>query len=155
MQVFQHRKFAIYGHDEVMQTLNRHLKADAAHTVTVLECKHYSLFFCGGVTAFRIVINEERKRRQMCQHVYYGHSMHTKEAETQMQGLRNDEISPSSANLNKLVPPVFAAPIPLDICIFMIVEENRSTERKYVEKRVIIKVVDGCTGLGLLAGRWT
>ena len=64
MQVFQHRKFAVYGRDEVMQTLNRHLKADAAHTVTVLECKHYSLFiFCGGVTVFGIVINKERKRR--------------------------------------------------------------------------------------------
>ena len=45
-----------------------------------------------------------------------------------------------------LVPPVFAAPIPLDIGIFMAVEENWSTERKYVEKRVIVKVVDGCTG---------
>jgi hypothetical protein len=47
--------------------------------------------------------------------------------------------------LDDLVPPVFAAPIPLDIGIFMAVEENRSTERKYVEKRVIVKVVDRCT----------
>jgi hypothetical protein len=47
--------------------------------------------------------------------------------------------------LDELVPPVFAAPIPLDIGIFMAVEENGSTERKYVEKRVIVKVVDGCT----------
>ena len=70
--------------------------------------------------------------------------MHTKEVETQVKGRAIDEISPSSANLDELVPPVFAAPIPLDIAIFMIVEENWSTERKYVEKRVIVKVVDRC-----------
>ena len=81
--------------------------------------------------------------------------MRTKKVETQVEGLRNDEISPSSANLDEFVPPVFAAPIPLDIGICMIAEENWSTERKYIEKRVIVKVVDGCTGLGLLTGRWT
>ena len=64
MQVFQHRKFALYGRDEIMQTLNRHLKANAAHTVTVLECKHYSLLiFRGRVMVFGIVIDKERKRR--------------------------------------------------------------------------------------------
>jgi hypothetical protein len=73
--------------------------------------------------------------------------MRTKEVETQVKGRMNDEISPSSANMDELVPPVFAAPVPLDIAIFMVVEENWSTERKYPEKRVIVKVVDrpGCT----------
>jgi hypothetical protein len=49
-----------------MQTLSTHLKADAAHTATVLECKHYSLFIFSdsdGVTVFEIVIDKERKRR--------------------------------------------------------------------------------------------
>ena len=81
--------------------------------------------------------------------------MRTKKVEAQVQSRGSDEISPSSANLNELVPPVFAAPIPLDIGIFMIAEENWSTQRKYVEKRVIVKVVDGCTVLGLLTGRWS
>jgi hypothetical protein len=75
--------------------------------------------------------------------------MRTKEVETQVNGRMNDEISPSSADLDELVPPVFAAPIPLDIAIFVIVEEHWPTERKYVEKRVIVKVVDrpGCARL--------
>ena len=81
--------------------------------------------------------------------------MRTKKVEAQVQSRGSDEISPSSANLDELVPPVFAAPIPLDIGIFMIAEENWSTQRKYVEKRVIVKVVDGCTVLGLLTGRWS
>ena len=81
--------------------------------------------------------------------------MRTKKVEAQVQSRGSDEISPSSANLDELVPPVFAAPIPLDIGIFMIAEENWSTQRKYVEKRVVVKVVDGCTVLGLLTGRWS
>ena len=95
----------------------------------------------------------------MCQHVCDGRAMRTKEVEAQVKGRRNDEISPPSANLDELVPPVFAAPIPLDIAIFMIAEENWSTERKYVEKRVVVKVVDRCTrffadpGLGLVTRR--
>jgi len=78
----------------------------------------------------------------MCQHVCYRRAMRTKEVETQVKGRMNDEISPSSADLDELVPPVFAAPIPLDIAIFIVVKEKWSTERKYVEKRVIVEVVD-------------
>jgi hypothetical protein len=50
VQEFQHRKFAVYGCDDPLHTCNRHIEADTAHAITVLECKQYSLFiFCGEV----------------------------------------------------------------------------------------------------------
>jgi hypothetical protein len=49
--------------------------------------------------------------------------------------------------LHELVPPALArAPVfPLDTAIFIFIEENRSAEIKYGEKRIIVEVVDRCT----------
>ena len=85
IQDFQDRKFAIHGCHDLLQTRNRHPKGDAAHTIAVLECKHYSLFVvCGEATIFDIIVNDEWKRRRMCQHICYGSAMGTNEAETQV-----------------------------------------------------------------------
>ena len=53
------------------------------------------------------------------------------------------------ANLYRLVPPTFTGPSPAPndaiIAILVFIEDIWLTEIKYVEKRVIIKVVDGGT----------
>ena len=47
------------------------------------------------------------------------------------------------ANLHEFIPPAFAVPIrPLNIAIFIFLEEIRSKKIKYAEKRIIIEVVD-------------
>ena len=47
VQIFKHRKFLVYGHGDPPQLLKRHIKANAADPVAVLEGKQYSLFiFC-------------------------------------------------------------------------------------------------------------
>ena len=85
IQVFQDRKFVIYGCDDLLQTRSRHPKVDAAHAIAVLKCKHYSLFiFCGEATSFDIILNNERKGGGMCQHICYGSAISTNEAETQV-----------------------------------------------------------------------
>jgi len=62
-------------------------QADAAHAITVSECKHDSLFIVSGeVVIFDAVINDERKGRPICQHICHWRATCTKEAETQMKG---------------------------------------------------------------------
>jgi hypothetical protein len=57
-----------------------------------------------------------------------------------------NEVSPSLTNLRQFVPPAFAVPIPqMDNAIFVFLEDSGSTERKYVEKRVIIQDVGSFT----------
>lgn len=52
------------------------------------------------------------------------------------------------ANLHELVPPDLAAPSPAPddtiVAIFAFVKDIWSTEVEYVEKRVVVEVVDGC-----------
>jgi len=83
-QEFQDREFVVYGCDDLLQTRSWHSKGDAAHAITVLECKHYSRFiFCGEVMIFG-VINNERKTRGVCEHICYGRATGTNEAEMQV-----------------------------------------------------------------------
>lgn len=63
-----------------------------------------------------------------------------------MGGRPKYEASPPLANVCKLVPPAFMDQVPPDVAIFIFFERNRSKERKYIEKRIIVKVVDRCTG---------
>src|SRR5712671_4487304 len=74
IQVFQNRKFAVCGRDELLQARSRHPKADTAHMIAALESNHYSFFIfcCEVVVIFVEVINSERKGRRMCQHLCYG-----------------------------------------------------------------------------------
>ena len=70
IQVVKNRKFVVYGGDEPDQIRNRHLEADAAHAITVLKGKDYSVFvFCGDVMVVANVIDNERKGRRIRQHV--------------------------------------------------------------------------------------
>jgi hypothetical protein len=63
VQVFQHGKFLIYCRDELLQIRKRHVKADTAHAIAVLECKHYSRFILRGDAVIAAnVIDNERKR---------------------------------------------------------------------------------------------
>jgi hypothetical protein len=80
------------------------------------------------------ILDDERKRRGMCQHICYGSARCTNEAETQVGCGAEDEASPPSADLCGLVPPPFVVPIPLNIAIFLFLKGTRSREIKYVEK---------------------
>ena len=84
-QESQDGEFVVYGCDYLLQTRSRHDKGDAANATTLLECKHYSLFvICREATIFDIIVNDERKRRGMSEHICYGCAMGTNEAETQV-----------------------------------------------------------------------
>jgi len=64
VQVFQRLKFVVYGHDELLQTLDGHLKTDATDSVTVLERKQYSLLILQRHLATYVnVIENERQER--------------------------------------------------------------------------------------------
>jgi hypothetical protein len=55
------------------------------------------------------------------------------------------EVSPSSANLDELVPPPFAMPIsPYNGAIFVFLEGTWTREIKYVKKGIIVEIVDRC-----------
>ena len=85
IQEFQDREFVIYGCDNLLQTWSWHLKGDVAHAIPVLECKHYSLLiFSGEDIILDFILDDERKRRGMCQHICYGSARCTNEAETQV-----------------------------------------------------------------------
>jgi hypothetical protein len=82
-----------------------------------------------------IMVNDEWKRRGMCQHVCYGRSTCTDEAETKVGWGSEYEGSPSSANLHGLIPPTFLAPnAQANTIMFLFSKGVRSTEIKYVEK---------------------
>ena len=87
MHVFQHRKFIVYGLEELLQTRNWDLKVDAAYAITVLERKCYSLFiFCGEILMRVIEIDDEWEGWRMCQHICYRCAMCTDEAKMQLVG---------------------------------------------------------------------
>jgi hypothetical protein len=132
IQVLQYRKTVVCGHDELLQPRSMQPKVNMPHAITVLQCKHYSLFiFRGEVVILVIIINDEWKRRRMCQHVNNGCAMCTNEAKIQVGGRTEYEVPPSLTDLHELVPPAFAAPITIPgIAIFIPVEEAWSTERK-------------------------
>jgi hypothetical protein len=79
----------------------------------VLQRRNYSLLiFCGDVVISVKGVDDERKGRRMRQHVSRQFSAGANKGETQMGcGLEHD-VSPSTADLYKVVPPPFAAPIP-------------------------------------------
>ena len=134
-QKFQDREFVVYGCDDLLQTRSRHPKGDAAHAITVLECKHYSLFILSGeVMIPEFILDDERKRRGMYQHVCYGCSMCTNKAKMQVRSRPKYEVPPPSADMRGLVPPPFVAPIPVNIASFLFLEGPRLTEIKYREK---------------------
>ena len=106
------------------------------------------------------ILDDERKRRGMCEHICYGRARCTNEAEMQVGCGAKDEASPPSADLYGLIPPPFVAPIPLNIAVFVFIKGTRSTEMKYIEKRIVVEDVDRWTGWfpepgpGLLASRY-
>jgi hypothetical protein len=120
---------------------------DAAHTIAVLECHQHFLFvLCSEAVILVIVTNAERKGRRMGQHIFHGRATCTNETKAQVGGRFEYDVSPPSANLQKPVPPVFVAPSPQPNGIaFISIKETRSTELKYIEKRIIVEVVDICT----------
>jgi hypothetical protein len=84
-QEFEDRKFIVYGCDDLLQTQSRHPKGDAAHAIVVLECKHYVLFdFCSKAMIPDFILNDERKRGGMREHICHGRARCTNEAETQV-----------------------------------------------------------------------
>ena len=109
-QVFRDRIFLIHGADELLQTRNRHVKADTTHAATQLQSKDRYLFiFRGDFTIPVEVIDDERKGRRMCEHVCNGRAVCTDEGKTQRGCRREYESSPSLANLRGLIPPASMA----------------------------------------------
>jgi hypothetical protein len=81
------------------------------------------------------MVNDEWKRRGMCQHVCYGCATCTDEAETKVGWGCEYEVSPSSANLHELVPPASLAPNAQARTItFIFSKDIRSAEIEYVEE---------------------
>jgi hypothetical protein len=145
IQVFQHGKPAVQSMDGRTQIRIRLMKVYASHPVTMLEGKEYSFKFIarGEIMTIVIMVNDERKRRGMCQHVRYGRAMCTDEAETKVGCGTEYEVSPSSANFHGLIPPAFFAPnARLSTIMFIFSKDIRSAEIKYVEKGIIVKVVN-------------
>lgn len=111
IQVFEHREFLVYEFDEPLQGSNTHPKADAAHAITALECAIYPIFIIHGDNAIRVeVIDNEGKGRRMAEHFCYRRSGRTNEGNALVVREVEDEVSPSSADLSKLVPPILALP---------------------------------------------
>jgi hypothetical protein len=78
-QVFQDREFLIDCHDKRLQIRNREDKAEVADAMSLLESEQYPLFiFCGDANC-TTVINSERKRGRMCEHVPNGRAICTDE----------------------------------------------------------------------------
>jgi hypothetical protein len=62
-QIFQDRKFPIYGYSQFLQARRRQAKANVAHSATALESKQYSVFIlCGHFPIFIAIINNEGQR---------------------------------------------------------------------------------------------
>ena len=150
IQIIQDRKFAIDGHHELLQFRDRDPETDAADATTLLKCEHDPLFHrCANVIMFAKEVDDERERGRMCQHSSYRRAACTNEAKTQMGSRTEYEVSPSLANVGELVPPAFAVPfaslqVRRRLSFGDLIQESRSIEIKYVEKRVIVKVVDKC-----------
>jgi hypothetical protein len=74
--------------------------------------------------------------------------MCTNKGETKVGYRAKYEVSPPLANMDKLVPPPFAGPFsPLEKTGGrnpVLFPNYRSTETKYVEKRIIVEDVDKC-----------
>ena len=112
VQVFQDRELLIDGVDQLWQIRDGHREADATHAVVVSEGKFDTFFILWSEISILVdVIDDERKRRGMCQHVGHWRAVCTKEGETEVGCRFKDEISPSSADMRKLVPPAFAVPV--------------------------------------------
>jgi hypothetical protein len=66
IQVFQRRKFSVYGCNEPLKIRQGNPKANAAHAISELEGKHDPLFiFCRNISVgiFAKVIENKRKTR--------------------------------------------------------------------------------------------
>jgi hypothetical protein len=85
IEVFKHRKFSVQGYDDLPQTLNRNLDADATDTITVFECKYNFLYISRTELAIHVeAIDDDRKGREMCQHLCNRRSSCTNEAKMEM-----------------------------------------------------------------------
>jgi hypothetical protein len=75
--------------------------------------------------------------------------MGTKEGKAKERCRLEDEVAPSTANLYKSIPPTLVIPFPssqdLDGVFPVFVRKNRSAEKEYVEKGVVVEGVDKCT----------
>ena len=111
IQVFQDWKFFVYGCDKLLQIPIRHQEADPVYAIMVLEGKHDLFFiFCSDGATSVNVINYKWKGRQMCQHVCYRCAICIQERKPKVGCRPKYEVSPSSADMHELVPPVFMAP---------------------------------------------
>lgn len=63
-QIFEDRKFLVYGHEKLLQNLSRHPEPDPAYTIMVLEGVHNLFFiFCSDEATSINMIDYERKWR--------------------------------------------------------------------------------------------
>jgi hypothetical protein len=122
-------------------------KADAASTITLLECEGYSLFvFRSHIAMFIYMINGEWKGRRVCQHVCDGPANCIDEEKTQVGCCTEYQMSPSLANVHHFIPPALVAPTPTrsetDSVFPVFVYEHRPIESKHIEMRIVVNDVD-------------
>ena len=138
-QVFEDRIFLIHGRDKL--PLNRHqdvtVKADAMDAIALLQSKEHSLLvFCGDAVE---VIDDEWKGRRMCEHVCNGRAICTDKIKTQVRCRSKYDVSPSLANVGKLIPPLSVDPFPAPSdetgrVILVFAQKKRLIKIKYMKK---------------------
>ena len=112
-----------------------------AHTVAVLQREGYPLFFfCGDFIAAEKVVDDEGKGSRMRQHVSYRCPTCTDQGQTQVGRRLEHDVSPSTTDLDKPVPPPFKVTFPIKFSILhelaivdlAVVQDCRPIEKKNV-----------------------
>jgi hypothetical protein len=113
------------------------------HTAMVLEGTQYILFVFRSCLA--IVIDGERERWRMCEHVLYRYSVGTEKMKVQAGWWQKYELPPALADLCQLVPPTLAGPME-DMAIHrgikFFVLDVQLIEIEYVKKHVVVEDMD-------------
>jgi hypothetical protein len=86
----------------------------------------------------------------MCQHVRDRCPICAKEGKTEEGCRLEHEVTPSTANLYKSVPPTLVIPFPTSqdfdgVFLFFVRKGCRPAEKEYVKKGVVFEDVDKCT----------
>ena len=86
-------------------------------TVAVLKCEVYIFVVLGSGIMVMEAIDTEGKGRFMGQHICHWRTIGAEKINSEVECRSNDEISPSSANLHKVIPPASVLPLPLVKCV--------------------------------------
>jgi hypothetical protein len=105
--------FSVQDYKKPLQDWNRLYKADAANAITAVQRKCYSQLIVGGeLFIWVMVIDDDGKRRRICQHVRDRNPISAKDGKAK-EGCRVEhEVPPSTANFHDTIPPTLVIPGP-------------------------------------------